>query len=244
MPKYLLCLDGGGVAGVCQAVFLHRLEQAAGFPIRELFDALVGTSIGAILVTGLVYNEKITADEVANKLFTRANANRMMPASRFDKIANVLQHEPKYDGIEKAKLIREYVPDTPLLYPPRGNLVAVTAFNCGQGRPIFIKSWDTTDKRQYIFASVAADTSSAAPAFYPSVNLKANLAPDHPSAQHDVDFGCDGAVFCNNPTDCAYADMIKIWGKNENIRILSVGTGLRPFRPVGNLYELKIQCLI
>jgi patatin-like phospholipase/acyl hydrolase len=239
MPKYLLTLDGGGVRGISQAVFLYRLEEAAGFPIRELFDCLSGTSVGAILVCGLTYNETLTADIACNKLFTHENANKMMPATRFDKILDVLQHQPKYDGLAKTQLIHEYIPDIPLAQPPRGNIVSISAYDCGRGKPVFFKSWDPQDKKRFVSARVAADVSSAAPCYYPSVGVKDGLPPGHVGTQHDMEVGCDGGLFANNCCDSAYADMLKLWGKNEDIIIVSIGNGYRAEHPVGNLKEVK-----
>ena len=51
----LLFLDGGGIRGLSQVECLIQLEKATGRKITDLFDWIVGTSIGGILTLGLVY---------------------------------------------------------------------------------------------------------------------------------------------------------------------------------------------
>jgi len=49
----VLALDGGGVRGIIQARILSALEAATDRPIAELFDLIVGTSIGGIAALAL-----------------------------------------------------------------------------------------------------------------------------------------------------------------------------------------------
>ena len=51
----LLFLDGGGIKGLVQIEVLRLLEEATGRKITELFDWIIGSSIGAIIALGLVY---------------------------------------------------------------------------------------------------------------------------------------------------------------------------------------------
>lgn len=55
----LLFLDGGGMKGLVQIEVMRQLEEATGRKITELFDWIIGSSIGAILALGLVYGELI-----------------------------------------------------------------------------------------------------------------------------------------------------------------------------------------
>ena len=54
----LLFLDGGGIKGLVQIEVMRQLEEATGRKITELFDWIVGTSVGGILALGLVYGEE------------------------------------------------------------------------------------------------------------------------------------------------------------------------------------------
>lgn len=53
----LLFLDGGGIKGLVQIEVMRQLEEATGKKITELFDWIIGASIGGILALGLVYGE-------------------------------------------------------------------------------------------------------------------------------------------------------------------------------------------
>lgn len=53
----LLFLDGGGIKGLVQVEVMRQLEEATGKKITELFDWIIGSSIGGILAMGLVYGE-------------------------------------------------------------------------------------------------------------------------------------------------------------------------------------------
>ena len=46
--KRILCLSGGGVRGVAQLQVLKKLEEDYGKPLHEVYDLIIGTSVGAI----------------------------------------------------------------------------------------------------------------------------------------------------------------------------------------------------
>lgn len=54
----LLFLDGGGIKGLVQIEVMRQLEEATGRRITELFDWIIGSSIGGILALGMVYGEE------------------------------------------------------------------------------------------------------------------------------------------------------------------------------------------
>ena len=51
----ILCLDGGGIKGLIQVEVLMQIEEMTGRRIIELFDWIVGTSIGGIVALGMIY---------------------------------------------------------------------------------------------------------------------------------------------------------------------------------------------
>ena len=63
-----------------------------------------------------------------------------------------------------------------------------------------------------------ASATSAAPTFFPAIKI-------------NNDWFIDGAISSNNPVLIAYAEAKKLWA-NENIKILSIGTGYddRPYK--------------
>ena len=53
----ILCLDGGGMMGLIQAEILAQIEFVTGRKVTDLFDWIIGTSIGGVTALGLVYGE-------------------------------------------------------------------------------------------------------------------------------------------------------------------------------------------
>ena len=54
----LLFLDGGGVKGLVQLEVLRQLEETTGRKVTQLFDWIIGSSIGAIIALCLVYGKE------------------------------------------------------------------------------------------------------------------------------------------------------------------------------------------
>lgn len=53
----ILVLDGGGMKGLIEVEILEQIEKVTGRRIVELFDWIVGTSIGSIIALALVYGK-------------------------------------------------------------------------------------------------------------------------------------------------------------------------------------------
>ena len=51
----ILCLSGGGIRGIFQAVYLRNIATAFDKPLHECFDLIAGTSTGAIIALGLAF---------------------------------------------------------------------------------------------------------------------------------------------------------------------------------------------
>ena len=49
----VLCVDGGGIKGLLPLHIIKSLEEKTGKPASELFDLMVGTSTGGIIVSSL-----------------------------------------------------------------------------------------------------------------------------------------------------------------------------------------------
>ena len=52
--KFILSLDGGGVRGIIQLLALEKLEKTTNRLTRDIFSFVGGTSVGAIITTGIV----------------------------------------------------------------------------------------------------------------------------------------------------------------------------------------------
>jgi predicted acylesterase/phospholipase RssA len=209
-PFRVLSLDGGGIRGVAAAEVLRLLEADLGRPLREEFDMFAGTSVGALAAMSMVYG-RLSAADVANRLYTPANARRMMPQTIWDWALGLVQDRPKYDGRGKRAVIERYLGGHQV-YAPGGPLVLVPAFDVLRGETHFFKSWLPSR----VSCADAADMSSAAPGYFPTVRGL--------SAPEEIEYGIDGGLGANNPADAAYADALRLAG-GRPIVLVSVGTG-------------------
>jgi hypothetical protein len=79
--KRVLVIDGGGCKGMAPAVVLTEIEHKVGKPISQIFDLVVGTSVGAIL-TGIMATGKLTATQTLELMYQtlpRIFTRRMWP---------------------------------------------------------------------------------------------------------------------------------------------------------------------
>lgn len=64
MAKYILSVDGGGIRGIIPAIVLAEIEYRTKKPISQMFDLMVGTSTGGIIVAGLCNKQYSALDLV------------------------------------------------------------------------------------------------------------------------------------------------------------------------------------
>lgn len=214
MTKVILAITGGGIRGIAGAQFLKRLEQATNKRIYDLFDMYAGTSVGAIIVSAIAYG-KYSGTQLVDELLSPPNAQTIMHKSILDKIFGQLQLRPMYGDRGKLTVMRKYL-DPNLLLHQTNKKVLLTAYNVNTYKPTFFKSWEP--KYRNVPVVQAANMSSAAPSYFPSANI--SYTP------HKSFWGVDGAMCTNDPCDSAYADALKLYGEGEDIRILSIGTGM------------------
>jgi len=58
----ILSISGGGVRGIVPALILDKISKTAGKNITDLFDYVVGTSVGGILASGLTVKDASCSD--------------------------------------------------------------------------------------------------------------------------------------------------------------------------------------
>ena len=210
MVKFVLCISGGGVRGAASASFLQELEKMIEKEIYDTFDMFAGTSTGSLIVGALSY-EKMSGEKINNELYSNVNSQKIMDKSYWDKIAGTMQTKPKYTN-EGLKEVIDNVLTGEKLFSDTEKDTLVTAFDVDNFKPVIFKSFN--NKHNISVKSVLC-MSSAAPAYFPTFHDK------------DSDMWCiDGGVTgMNDPSEAAYAEAIKLYGKHEDIRILSIGTG-------------------
>lgn len=215
-PIFLLSIAGGGMRGTIAAQFLKHLEQNTGCRVVDIFDMFAGCSIGSLVMGNLVYTST-TAQELADYIFTHPNAKKIMNKSWCDLLLGRIQTRPYYDGKGKTEFIDKYVGETKIKNTNKN--VMFVSYDINNKKPKFFKSWDPKDSD--VTVKDAADSSSAAPCFFPSIKV-------------DDGWYMDGGICANYPTDCMYADALGIYGKDADIRVLCIGSGYQTFDKIGN----------
>ncbi|WP_300461652.1 patatin-like phospholipase family protein [Desulfobacula sp.] len=59
-PFNILSLNGGGVRGIFQAMFLKHLQKELNAPLYETFDLIAGTSTGSIIASAVALDIDIS----------------------------------------------------------------------------------------------------------------------------------------------------------------------------------------
>lgn len=204
--KRVLVLDGGGAKGVMQSVILKEIEERTGKPIHQVFDLIVGTSVGAIL-GGIFASGKLSADKCHAlikdqlKVIFKKRLFRMPKYSR-KPLTNIFDKE-----IGEGFLMGHC--QTPFV---------CTAVNMVDGRTHYFKSWERRDSRIKLIDAV--NRSSAAPFFFGAIK-------DEISRSVWLDGGVGNA---NNPILEAVVEVVRQeWLENNHVHILNIGTGYHEF---------------
>lgn len=203
MVKYVLSLDGGGVKGIFICLFLEHLfrDLRAINPIdyKNPFDMFAGVSIGGYIAAALSCDPECKIDEI----LTIEQSRVVCDKSIWDRIVGIAQIDPKYDGKGKRKTIEERFTNK----VPIKDCLLLT-YNLTKMEPVIYRSWEPDS----ISLIDTIDAGSSVPVYFPPKKIGNSLY-------------IDGGVSCNNPVELAY---LEAWKKypNEEIRILSIGTGV------------------
>lgn len=225
--KKILTLDGGGMAGLMSCIMLAEIEHRTGKPLSETFDMIAGTSTGAIVALGLACPAQYTAQQLVG--FYEYEGPRIFKRS-FWHYFGLLDQKYPHDILEE--VLKQYFGTTVKDYrsinspPPREfkekylammlsdtkTEVLVPTYNITTGRPQVFKTHTTDNHENDIALWRLARAASAAPTFF------------EPYCSGDGAL-VDGGVVANNPAMCAYAEARRLWGPEEELVMVSVGTG-------------------
>ena len=224
--KTVLSIDGGGIRGVVPARVLRAIEERMQRPVAELFDLVAGTSTGGILALGLTLPKPGTTtpawDAAALEQLYVEHGAAIFASSLFRKIETVGGlFEERYDIDEIERVMRHYFGDAML--SSALTEVVVPSYDLTAPAPFFFKRSYARDQSHTwdIETWKAARATSAAPTYFDPMNLPAF----EEEGEHAL---VDGGVFANNPTACAYAEALNLYGRAAEIAILSLGTGDGP----------------
>jgi patatin-like phospholipase/acyl hydrolase len=230
MPKFLLSVDGGGVRIIIVLYFLQLLEQNLlkkyNKRIFDLFDFYAGTSAGSMLLSLIAYSKFKSINEIIN-IFSEETMKEVF--TKNTSFYSMIFSEPEYRGEYKTKLLNKYLGTFDIKDTSKYTLF--TVYSVTDQKPMFYKSYDfdTIRYQSYFHKKInldkIIDASSSPPSYFSSVKY---------NDTEGIKYGIDGAVFANNPCDSAYADCLRLFNKNEDIRILSIGTGSTLFNKLGS----------
>jgi patatin-like phospholipase/acyl hydrolase len=219
-PVRILSIDGGGIRGVIPAAVLAEIERRTGRTVPQLFDLVAGTSTGGIIALGLTVPGEHGAPRwrAADLLeLYRREGEHIFSRSVWQRITSaegVLDEKYPADGLEAA--LSKYFGDARLrdaLTP-----VLVTAYELERRKPFFFRSGRAAANPIYDFPMrEAARATSAAPTYFEPPQL-VNEADGERYAL------VDGGVFANNPSMCAYAEVLSE-DRHADVLVVSLGTG-------------------
>ena len=219
--KKVLAIDGGGIRGLIPALVLAHIEEATGKRVPQIFDLIGGTSTGGILALGLSVGDGNGAPKFDAKGLAGLYENRGREI--FDRsfwkgvssVGGITDEAYSADGLEK--VLSEYFGDEPL--DAALTNVLVSSYDIQNREPCFFKSWD--DRFKAVEMRAVARATSAAPTYF---------EPALVGVGGSTRALIDGGVFVNNPAMSAYAEARRIFTDDEDVLIVSLGTGqlIRP----------------
>ena len=213
--KAVLSIDGGGIRGIIPARLLREIETRMGRPIPELFDIVAGTSTGGILALGLTLPKAGTTtpawDAAALEELYVEHGAKIFANSLLRKVETVGGLvEERYDIDELERLLRQYFGEAML--SSALTEVVVPSYDLTAPGPFFFKRSYARDQTHTwdIETWKAARATSAAPTYFDPMNLP----PFEDEGEHAL---VDGGVFANNPTACAYAEALNLYGRGSDV---------------------------
>lgn len=220
--KKILSIDGGGIRGIIPARILCDIEQKTGQPVSSLFDLIVGTSTGGMIALALTMPSsdksapKYSAEDVL-KIYTE-RGKEIFARDKIKKFTNPYGiFEELYDKTNIEKVLDDFFFNANLSGCVTNTMV--TSYDIHSRTPVLFKSWLAADGSEPDFPiRDVGRATSAAPTYFEPTRLK--------TGRNDGALALvDGGLFANNPTMCGLAEHLKLYGKNENILIVSLGTG-------------------
>lgn len=215
----ILSIDGGGVRGLIPGMVVVEIEKRMGKPVSEIFDLIAGTSAGghialALSCPGKDGKPRWKAEDLA--IFYREAYGRIFESSGlrlFDALKGLSNERYSADGIEQ--VLDEILGDSKISEALCE--VLITAYEVESGTPHFFVRSEARENeaKDFLMRFVARATSAAPTYFEPAAKI---------GSEERLAF-IDGAVFANNPTMCAFAHAMSIGFDEDDMTIISIGTG-------------------
>jgi patatin-like phospholipase/acyl hydrolase len=221
--KKILSIDGGGIRGIIPALVLAEIEKRTNKRIADMFDLIAGTSTGGILALGLTIpgpdgRPKYTARDLVNlyekegqTIFPHCVRQRLR--ARFWSL-----FEEKYSDEGIHSIMEKYFGEA--YFRDALTEILITSYDIERRKPHFFKRWREKENKVDNFRMVdIARATSAAPTYFEPYKLPTN---DEIKKYHAL---IDGGVFANNPSVCAFAEALRLFGQGADFLFVSLGTG-------------------
>jgi uncharacterized protein len=247
MPTFrILSLDGGGIRGVATAAFLGSIERNLGHRVADHFDLIAGTSTGGIIAAGLALGR--SAEDIeqfysdwGRRIFKRGSGVKARMKMRVGyRILRMFVSAPSISDIDAQWIVGPRY-EVRVLSEALHSVFGDQILNQAKRR-VIIPAVDLIKGQTVVFRTphlpgmvrdrwlrvdaIALATASAPTYFQPTTITKGSLY-------------ADGGLWANNPAMVAFTEAARIsreCKRNvdpsfsiEDVRILSLGTGLLPY---------------
>ena len=210
--KTVLSIDGGGIRGVIPARVLREIEQRMERPHLRALRPRRGHQHrrhpGARADAAEAPGRRTPAWDAAalQRLYVEHGA-KIFANSLLRKVETLGGlFEERYDAGEIERVLRHYFGDAML--SSALTEVVVPSYDLTAPAPFFFKRSYARDQTHTwdVETWKAARATSAAPTYFDPMNLPAF----EDEGEHAL---VDGGVFANNPTACAYAEALNLYGR-------------------------------
>ena len=215
----ILSIDGGGVRGIIPIIWLTHLEKRAGRRTAELFDLIVGTSVGGMIALALTCprggGAPYSAREVRNLNFTSAKSIFPRDHARRDPAA-APPGASMYPAQPLQHFLEEVLGDTKLSQATLP--VAVTTCDLAATQALHFAGGGL-DQSQLGDApmALAARATGSLPRFFPAVTYT-----DPGGKTREL---VDGGLAADDPALVAYSLGLSLPRDDDGVLLVSLGTG-------------------
>lgn len=232
----ILSLDGGGVRGALQARLVQRLENS--IPFLHKVRLISGSSIGGINAMCLADGQD---PATMLELYTKRAGRLFASRDWWDTIAGPTDElfRADYDNVGLKKELTSLFGKKTL--SDLGKKVTITSFDLDnldqQSKTTATRIYKRRFWKAKIFHNFEGEGSDGGQSVV-DVGLRTSAAPTYfPSHQGYV----DGGIVANNPSLCALGRAVKSGVQQDQIVVLSIGTGNIPIYVEGDRLDWGIK---
>lgn len=216
----VLSIDGGGVKGLLPLQALKNLEKRTGRPSSELFDFMVGTSTGGIIVSSLALadedgNPKWSANDLIDQYMSLSEQTFSVSwLHRILTVGGIIGTKLESTGLDR--LLRKHYGDVKM--SQLNTAVVIPSFDIGNNTVELFSSrnFGHKDVNDYHVSDVVGGI-TAAPIYFRPVSMT-DVAGNNPRTV------VDASLFTNNPVLLGAHLASEIFPNRKSV-IVSLGTG-------------------